>query len=97
MDLRSNGLVLRSHGYTINKYAQDFKKMNKTQPYDQNQRVERKRKENRVNQSGSGEPVGSPTPIKGNNGSGFVISSFLSLSKRNISGKKREKLSPLSS
>jgi len=60
-------------------------------------RVERKRKGNRVNQSGSGEPAGSRTAIKGHKGPVLFISFFPSLSKVKNSRKKREKLSPLSS
>jgi len=42
LDLRSNGLVLRTHGYTINKCT-GFKKENKTQPHDEDQRMEKKK------------------------------------------------------
>jgi len=75
----------------------ELKKQNTQQPQDQDQRVEEERRENEINRSGSGEPAGSRTAIKGHKGPVLFISSFPSLSKVKNSKKKREKLSPLSS
>ena len=58
--------------------------------------MEEERRENEINRSGSGEPAGSRTPLKGKRGSGFSLFHFLPLSKQNIRRKKREKLSLLS-
>ena len=55
--------------YYIKKHG--IKKQNAQQPQDQDQRVEEERRENEMNRSGSGEPAGSRTAIKGPRGPVF--------------------------
>ena len=94
LDLRSNGLVLRSHGYTTNNMHKILKR-NETQPYDEDQRIEKEKGETKWTSPVQGNQTGSRTNIKRHGSPVFSLSPSLSLSKE-TNQKRRERSSPLS-